>query len=257
MRYRHIVFDIDNTLIHTEYAVLLSLQKVIDDISSTHVPLSDLLFALGIPGEDALSKFDLPDKQAALILWEKYIREYDHTVHIFDGIPELLEKLKICGYQLGIITSKTRHEYQIEFESYPICQYFHHVVCADDTQRHKPDAQPMHHYLELSHASNAEILYIGDSIYDMQCAAAAGVDCGLAVWGCRSLQHIKATYYLNQPCEVFQLLTQLENSSVRTDSLKQSMELQFIAQTGLRYAKNKFDKERFERVMQLSVDLLK
>ena len=57
MKYKHIVFDIDGTLIDTEYAVLHSLQETIKELSGRKIPCSELRFALGITGTDALSIF--------------------------------------------------------------------------------------------------------------------------------------------------------------------------------------------------------
>lgn len=54
MKYEHIVFDIDGTLIDTEYAVLHSLQETIMELSGEEIPVSELTFALGITGADAL-----------------------------------------------------------------------------------------------------------------------------------------------------------------------------------------------------------
>ena len=54
MKYKHIVFDIDGTLIDTEYAVLHSLQETIKGLSGREIPCSELRFALGITGTDAL-----------------------------------------------------------------------------------------------------------------------------------------------------------------------------------------------------------
>ena len=47
-----------------------------------------------------------------------------------------------------------------------------------------------------------ETLYVGDSVYDMRCAASAGVDSGLALWGCGGVRHSRATYYFSRPEEI-------------------------------------------------------
>ena len=44
MKYKHIVFDIDGTLIDTEYAVLHSLQETIKGLSGREIPCSELRF---------------------------------------------------------------------------------------------------------------------------------------------------------------------------------------------------------------------
>ncbi len=56
MRYKHIVFDIDGTLIDTEYAVLHSLQDTLIAVTGINREINELTFALGIPGKNALKK---------------------------------------------------------------------------------------------------------------------------------------------------------------------------------------------------------
>ena len=57
------------------------------------------------------------------------------------------------------------------------------VICADDTAEHKPEPGPLLKYMERTGAKPSEVLYVGDTVYDMQCARGAGVDFALARWG--------------------------------------------------------------------------
>ena len=54
MKYKHIVFDIDGTLIDTEYAVINSLIKTITEITGSAPQYESLKFALGITGRNAM-----------------------------------------------------------------------------------------------------------------------------------------------------------------------------------------------------------
>ena len=71
-------------------------------------------------------------------------------------------------------------------------------ICADDTKEHKPSAQPLLKYMELSGARKEETVYIGDSASDMACALNAGVDCVHAVWG-EPETEADATYRAGKP----------------------------------------------------------
>lgn len=256
MTYKHIVFDVDGTLIDTEYAVLTSLQQTILELLNKKIDIKELSFALGIPGETTLKQLGVQNTQLGNIIWNKNLKNYFNSISVFDGIKSTLLELKSKSLKLGIITSKNREELKNDFMPFDISKYFDYVICADDSIHHKPNPEPMNVYLEYTGAKKEEVLYIGDSIYDMQCAFSAGVDCGLALWGCHSVQHIKATYYLNQPYEIINLLD--KNTYVLKDKpwLSWAMELQFIAQAGITYSKDVFDIERFERIREISAEIL-
>ena len=61
MRYKEIVFDVDGTLIDTEYAVLHSLQDTVCQFTGETPEIESLTFALGITGEDALLRLQIAD----------------------------------------------------------------------------------------------------------------------------------------------------------------------------------------------------
>lgn len=204
MKYKHIVFDIDGTLIDTEYAILHSLQETVLLLSGKEIPFSELTFALGITGMDALKSLGIKDISHAIELWDKNMRNYADTVTIFSGISELLESLLKLNYEIGIVTSKTKEEFEHDFCPFGIQHYFKTIICADDTKVHKPNAAPLLKYMELSGADSREILYVGDSEYDSECAENAGCDFALAGWGSHG-PTIKANYYLKRPDELLTL----------------------------------------------------
>ena len=115
MKYKHIVFDIDGTLIDTEYAVINSLIKTITEITGRTPQYESLKFALGITGRNALELLKIPDIEDALKRWDRNMKLLQHTIQPFQGIKECLQSLLSRGYILGIVTSKTYQEYYSDF----------------------------------------------------------------------------------------------------------------------------------------------
>ena len=59
---------------------------------------------------------------------------------------------------------------------------------------------------ELLDRSGVKRWEAGDTVYDMQCAAGAGVDFALALWGAHSLNDIDAKYKCNDPNDIIKLI---------------------------------------------------
>lgn len=205
MKYKQIVFDVDGTLVDTECAVLHSLQDTLKVRTGKTPALEDLTFALGITGEDALKQLAVPNIPGTLALWIDYLERYGDTVRIFSGMEDTLNALSQKGCKFGVATSRIRDNFEKEFKRFPIRRFFDIVVCADDTKEHKPTAGPLLKYMELSGCTRGQLLYVGDSRYDRECACNAGVDFALAGWGSH-LKDIDAEYCLSAPNELIQII---------------------------------------------------
>ncbi|MBP2020090.1 HAD superfamily hydrolase (TIGR01549 family) [Symbiobacterium terraclitae] len=180
--YKCVAFDVDGTLIDTNQSIIASLQQVLLEELGRKYSEDELRFALGIPGAVVLEQLGVPDVQAAIHKWIAYSRESSHLVSAFPGIEDLLAGLRAAGITLGIVTSRTRGELDI-LSRFGFRDSFAAVVCADDTERGKPSADPLLKLLADTGLGPADVLYVGDSVNDSLCAHAAGVKFALALWG--------------------------------------------------------------------------
>ncbi len=207
-KYKHLVFDIDGTLINTEKVNCVSLQRAVEELRGEKLTYEETLFSFGIPGIRSLELLGFENPKEQIKVW---IKHYDQCARefgkpMYPGIKSVLEALKVSEVELGIITSKLRSEYERDAVECGLRPYFQQAVTSSDTEKGKPYPDPMRKYMEMTGAKPEEILYLGDSIYDMQCAQAAGVDHALVLWGCIDPEGITATYRLEKPEEILQFV---------------------------------------------------
>jgi len=201
-----IAFDVDGTLIDTGDAIILSLQKVLREELGREYPPEELYFAFGIPGAATLKTFEIADIEGVLSKWLRYLDDFSSLVKVFDGIEGCLKKVKSKGIKAGIVTSKSREEFECGFIPMGLAHYFDYVVCADDTSDHKPHPAPLLKLLELSGNAPEDIAYIGDTVYDKKCAEGAGVRFGLALWGAKCLEGIEPHWTFKDPEDILEII---------------------------------------------------
>lgn len=206
MRYRHVVFDVDGTLIDSEYAATKAFQDVLLELTGRLYPPEELQFGFGIPGEDALRRLGLESSPAITARWAQITRKYLGELRLYPGIPQLLEALQAKSCRMGIVTSRTTREFEDEALPVlaPVAGYFETVVVADLTAEHKPQPEPLLKYMELAGAAPGETLFLGDTPDDSACAAGAGVDFAVAAWG--SHGRVRAEYAPKEPGELLTCL---------------------------------------------------
>ena len=202
-RYTHVVFDLDGTLVDTQYAVMHGLQDTMKALTGRDYGMEELMFAFGIPGEATLAQLGIEDTRAGILEWNVHIRKYRDQVGLFNGVKEMFGALE--GVSIGIVTSKAVFEYEEEPSLAAIRPLVGVAVCADHTEKHKPEPDPLFKYMELTGAKKEEILYIGDSMYDEMCAHSAGVDFALATWGAVN-KELKAEWKPGSPLELVRIV---------------------------------------------------
>ena len=73
-----------------------------------------------------------PDPVAALELWEKYYRELAPEKSVpYPGVHEAIEKIVAAGIKIGVITSRSRDEFEFDRNLNPWRPWLQTVICAD------------------------------------------------------------------------------------------------------------------------------
>lgn len=79
----------------------------------------------------------------------------------------------------------------------------------------KPFPEPLLAYLNVSDINAGDAVYIGDTVYDSQCAKNAGVDFRLAAWRNAAAQGIPANYLFKTPADVLFSLSEKNDRNLK------------------------------------------
>ncbi len=185
MRFPVCLFDLDGTLIDSGPMILKSMRHAAVTVLGRDIPDEVLGAAVGGPGLVAQMRALDPDRVDDLVAAYRAHNEPLHDeLEAFWEVVEVLPRLRSEGRRLGIVTAKGHASVGWAFARLPDLEAsFDVIIGAEDTERHKPDPEPILLALERLGASKGEAAYIGDSPFDVRAAKAAGV-CAIAVtWG--------------------------------------------------------------------------
>jgi pyrophosphatase PpaX len=184
MRFPVVLFDLDGTVIDSGAIILASMRHAAREVLGADVPDEQLMAAVGGPGLEAQMHALAPDRAEELVT---VYRAHNEPLHdelaCCAGMEDVLVRLKAEGRRLGIVTAKRRQTVELAFARLPIEHLFETVVGGDETERHKPDPQPLLLGLERLDARPEEAAYVGDAPFDIKAAKAAGLFAVGVTWG--------------------------------------------------------------------------
>lgn len=202
------IFDVDGTIVDTEDSIFRGLDDILQEHAGRPATQEDMRKIFGIPGMEGLQYLGFTPEEAAALhpKWSMQSKGYADSVSIFSGMEDTLRYLKENNHLLGIVTSKTKESYKLNITPYGLDDYFDIIITSDDTEEHKPSGQPLTECLHRLGITEKEAIYIGDSIYDNQCARNAAVTFGLAQWGSHTTEGFDADHIFQTPSDILSIL---------------------------------------------------
>lgn len=184
MRYDAVLYDFDGTLVDTVPMILECFQKAFLEVTGHTENEAFLLSTIGLPLSQAFLNYD-PHIQ--VLLQDAYQKVnailLPTAVGIFDGIIEGLTAMRTLGVRQGVVTSKKRETTLYSMRQFKMDTFFEILITREDTVIHKPNPEPIYLALQQMNISDkSRILYVGDSVHDLRCAANAGVDSAAVNW---------------------------------------------------------------------------
>jgi len=176
------IFDLDGTLTDTVPISFAAFRTAVAQFTDRRFTDAELIAFFG-PSEDGILRQLLPQHWQPC--FECYLAEYAarHAGRpvLFPGIETALDLLAASDMRLAIVTGKSQRATAITLEHANISRFFDAIEAGSAEAGIKP--RSIRKILARSGLQESRVAYVGDAIYDMQAASAAGVPGIGAAWG--------------------------------------------------------------------------
>jgi pyrophosphatase PpaX len=205
------LFDLDGTLINSYDLIAGAFREACRAVLGREPSAREVTARWGEPLPARFAAVDparIPELTAAYT--EAYERDHDRLVTVFPGVLEMLAALAARGITLAVVTSKRRRSTALAIERLGLVPYIGAAVSADDVAAPKPAADPLIEALRRLGAAASSACMVGDGIFDIQAARAAGLASVAALWGTREREALLASgpdYVAARPQDIVSLVS--------------------------------------------------
>lgn len=217
MKYKYILFDLDGTVTQSAQGIRASLEHAISQLGIQPPNLDDYTLYIGPPLIDTfLNLCGLGEEEAergAELYREFYNAHGKYMNKIYDGIPEVLARLRSEGAKLAVCTSKYERFAEEILEILGIQDSFD-AVCGSNLDGSRKDKKDLIPYAveklggSFEADRNAAVM-LGDTWFDAQGARLCGVDFIGVEYGYGAIEAMReqgAKSFARTPPELLSLL---------------------------------------------------
>ena len=189
MKYKALIFDIDNTLVNTLDMNMIPLQKIIQEEKGENWTLEEVYHFASYPGMKVMEELEVNNPEEVYARWVKYVNEYQASP--YEGMDDVLKTLHE-KLRFSVVSSKNKKQYDIDVVSLGLDDYMEVVVLEDDTSKHKPDPEPLLLCMERL-GLNKQV--------NLLTSRNAGIDFAFAKWGSVESKDMSDSNYILEKVE--------------------------------------------------------
>ncbi|HKK82130.1 MAG TPA: YjjG family noncanonical pyrimidine nucleotidase [Prolixibacteraceae bacterium] len=186
-KYRHLFFDLDNTLYDFEANSFLAMKNAFDklgilselssfdDYFKTYRSINAALWAeyrekkitkdhlRGKRHQDTLAEYNIHPPMSFTGIDDTYLEMMTNQTELFPDTIEVLNALKKKGYNLHIITNGFKEVQHKKLKKTKLSDYVNNVYISEEIKSPKPSREIFEHAIKSSNARKTESIMIGDS----------------------------------------------------------------------------------------------
>lgn len=185
-RFSTVLLDLDGTVIDSVDLIRESHRHAVRNVLGKDLTDEALVANVGRPLTEQMFHFssDPEDVQRLLNVYREWNEANTaRLLRAYEDLDRVLGALRDAGVRLGIVTSKRAAVVDLAWDVLPLHGLFDVIVTADDSDRHKPDPEPILLALGRLGARPKETAFVGDAPFDIRAGRAAGVTTIGVTWG--------------------------------------------------------------------------
>jgi len=182
---KNIFWDLDGTLTDSSEGITKCVKLALDHYTDNDYTLEDLRCFIGPPLRDTFPRFGVPEGQeeeATAIFRTRYNTIGKFENRPYDGITDLLRRLKDEGFKSYVATSKPEITSKEILEKFEMTDYFE-LICGATMDKSRDSKEDVIRYLLEQAGSVEDVIMIGDTHYDVIGARAHGIRTIGVEWG--------------------------------------------------------------------------
>lgn len=181
-----IIFDMDGTLVNSSLTIANAINYVRQNLGFDAMEQEYILKLVNDHTINPAQTFyhaKAFDADHERWFSEYYTNNHDKELVLYEGIRELLDRLKDSGHALAVATNAYRGSTIESLTHLEVDGHFDTIACYDDVPQGKPHPDMLHKILdELGHSSD-KALFIGDGPRDELASQRAQIDYIMVDWG--------------------------------------------------------------------------
>lgn len=179
-QFKAVLFDVDGTLVDSLQMIIQGLGDTFETFSQRRPTDREIRSLIGMPLSVQLKLYrEVEPTEAELEVMKGYAMDR-FDVHQASEQPfaEAVQMLRLChlqGIKTALVTSKSTRELDGFMKRFSGAAFVNATVCASDVSHPKPAPDSALLACNLLAVDPSEAAFVGDSVYDMRCARAAGL----------------------------------------------------------------------------------
>ncbi len=176
--FKAVLFDLDGTLLDTRKGVKSAVEMTIEQLQLEWLDKEELEQFVGPPMQESFARRYQMSEDDALKAANLFRENYKlHTLleaQLYEGVIELMDKLKRSGCKIAVATNKSHDNAVAILKHYGVAERSDYIL-GSDLQGKMKKADIIEECIVQLQVEKEQAVYVGDSSYDSDGAAHVGI----------------------------------------------------------------------------------